>query len=99
MLNDNEIILEEYKRIVKNNNFRLISRIYCLYCVENSCQWLDIELITSDETKIKMANAVYDYFLDTNIQITKISDIICANWNDYLNKDDFKIKDYLEEEY
>lgn len=94
MLND--LVLKEYERIVKNNGFNLISRIYALYCVECSCQWLNIELNTSKETKLQMASVVYDYFLDTDIQITKISDIICANWNKYLNNDDFNILDYIE---
>lgn len=91
------LILKEYKEIIKNNSFNLIPRIYCLYCVECSCQWLDIDLNTSDETKLEMSSVVHQYYLDTELQINKISDIICSKWDEYLKRDDFDITDYLDE--
>lgn len=90
------LILNEYKRIIKNDNFKIISRLYCLSCVECSCKWLEIDQTTSEETKLEMSYIVYQYYLDTEIQISKISDIICEHWDEYLNNDDFDIYNYVD---
>lgn len=90
-------VLEEYKRIVENGNYDNITKIHCLSCVEESLKWLEKE--ENEETKVNMAQVVYDYWLDTDIQISQISDIVCENWKEYLKNEDFNIYDYVKEDF
>ena len=94
----NNEILKEYERIIKSNNYHNITKIFCLYCVEESCKWLEIQDTTSQDEKFKIASVVYNFYLDTDIQISKISDIIVQHWNNYLNDENFNIFDYIESE-
>ena len=84
-------LLKEYKKIENKYD---ITKLHCLSCVGASANWLEQEL--TDEELTDRAQVVYDYWLDTDIQISKISDIICENWDEYEKNEDFNIYDYLE---
>lgn len=86
--------LKTFNELIKNNNYHNITKIFCLYCIEESCKWLEIQDTTTQETKLKMACVVYDFYLDTDIQISQISDIIVQYWNNYLNDENFDIYAY-----
>lgn len=88
-------LLEEYKKIENKYD---ITKLHCLSCVGASIKWLGQEDLTDEEITDR-AQVVYDYWLDTDIQISKISDIICENWDEYEKDEDFNIYDYLEEEF
>lgn len=87
----------EYINICKNNNYNEIIKIYCIYCIEESLKWLERDMIETETEKVEKAQVVYDYWLDTDIQISKLSDIICKNWEKYVNDfDNFNIYDYVD---
>ena len=88
-------LLKKYEEI-KKDNMTDITKIYCLSCVDASLKWLNAELATSDEERLEMASAIYDNWLDTNIQISKLSDAIVENWDDYVNNEDFDIYNYVD---
>ena len=94
-----EKVLEEYNNIIKNDNYNNITKIYCMYCVEESLKWLEKDLIETEDNKINMAQVVYDYWLDTDIQISQLSDIVCENWKEYLKNEDFNVYDYVKEDF
>lgn len=85
-------LVEEYKKIENKYD---ITKLHCLSCVVASANWLEQEL--TDEELTDRAQVVYDYWLDTDIQISKISDIICENWDEYEKDEDFDIYDYVED--
>lgn len=88
--------LTNYDNLVKNNQYHNISKIYCLYRVEESIKWLKIQETISQEDKKRMAIVIYDYYLELeDVQISRISDIICEHWEEYQQNDDFDICDYL----
>ena len=87
-------LVEEYKKIENKYD---ITKLHCLSCVGASANWLEQEL--TEEELTDRAQVVYDYWLDTDIQISKISDVICENWDEYEKDEDFDIYDYLEEEF
>ena len=87
-----EELVEEYKKIENKYD---ITKLHCLSCVGASTKWLGQEDLT-DEELTDRAQVVYDYWLDTDIQISKISDIICEHWKKYEEDEDFNIYDYVE---
>lgn len=92
-----ERVLKEYMNICKNGNFDIITELYCLACVETSLQWLGRDKIDTESQRFEKAQVVYDYWMDTEIQISKLSDIICENWEKYVNDfDNFNIYDYVD---
>lgn len=91
-----ENVVKEYANICKNGNYKEITKIYCLYCIEESLKWLDSDTIETENQRIEKAQVLYDYWLDTDIQISKLSDIICENWEEYVNNEDFNIYDYVD---
>ena len=93
----NTDLLKEYHKIIKDNYYNDITKIYCLYCVEESLKWLDSSDITSDNVKLEIASAIYDNWLDTDIQISKISDIICEHWEEYQKNNNFDVYDYIND--
>lgn len=92
-MNNKDIVIEEYKKLKRMKNFN-ITKLFCLDSVEHSLKWLNKKC--SMDKKMEMAEIVHDYYLDTQIQISQISDIICEHWNDYLKNDNFNIYDYTE---
>ena len=92
----NDDLLMEYKKIIQDNQYNNMTRIYCLYCIDETLKWLEKDLIVSDDEKMEMASAVYDNWMDTDIQISKISDIIGEHWEEYKDNDDFNIYDYID---
>ena len=88
-------VLKEYQNICKNDNYNNITKIYCLYCIEESLKWLERDTIETESQRIEKAQVLYDYYLDTDIQISKLSDIICENWEEYVNNEDFNVYDYV----
>ena len=90
-----EKLLKTYEEIVKDNT-KDMTKLYCLSCVDASLKWLNAELATTDEERLHMASAVYDEWRDTDIQISKLSDVIVENWDDYVNDDDFNIYSYVD---
>ena len=88
-------LLKTYEEI-KKDNMKDMTKLYCLSCVDASLKWLNAELATTDEERLHMASAVYDEWLDSDIQISKLSDTIVENWDDYTTKDDFNIYDYVD---
>ena len=87
----------EYKNICKNNNYNEITKIYCIYCIEESLKWLKRDMIETETERVEKAQVLYDYWLDTDIQISTLSDIICENWEKYVNDfDNFNIYDYID---
>ncbi len=88
-------VWEEYQRIIKDNHYSSITKIYCLFCVNESLTWLEIQDTTPDNTKIEIAQAVYDTWIKNDIELTRISDTICEHWEEYQNNDNFDINDYI----
>lgn len=89
-------IIVEYDKIENKYD---ITKLHCLSCVDASLNWLKEEDNRDDyteEERINRAQVVYDYWLDTDIQISKISDIICEHWKEYEEDEDFDIYDYME---
>jgi len=95
MFFDNEL-MTEYKKIIQDGHGDNFTKLYCLSCVDASLQWLQKEEITSDEEKLKMAAVVYDEWLDSDIQISQISDLICLHWDKYCGDDDFNLYDAMD---
>ena len=85
---------ELFKEYDKIENKYDITKLHCLSCVKASTDWLEEEL--TEEEHIERAQVVYDYWLDTDIQISKISDIVCKYWKEYEEDEDFDIYDYME---
>lgn len=92
-------VVEEYSNICKNNNYENITKIYCLYCIEESLKWLERDTIETESQRVEKAQVLYDYWLDTDIQISQLSDIICEHWEEYVNNEDFNIYDYVGSDY
>ena len=81
---------------MKNEEDTIITKMFCISCVEGSLKYLERE--ESEETIMEIASAVYDYWLDTSVQISELSDIVCEHWEEYLeDEDNFNIYDYVEE--
>lgn len=95
----NDELLTLYDELVSKKQDNQISKLFCLSCVNASLKWLEKNDITSNDEKLKMAQAVYDEYLDTNYQITKLSDTICKYWNEYINDDEFNLYDHIESEW
>jgi len=92
-MNNRGLIVKAYKSL-KKRNYVNITKLFCLDCVDHSLKWLNKKC--SMNKKMEMSVVVYEYYLETEIQISKISDIICEHWDEYLNDDDFDIHDYTE---
>lgn len=86
-------IVNEYEELKSKGKDKNLSKLYCIYCVEGSLDYLGQKL--SIEEIIERAQVVFDYYLDTEIQISRISDIICEHWEEYTN-DNFDIYDYVD---
>lgn len=93
MFFDNEL-MKEYREL-KEKKCNLI-KLYCIDCVNNSLEWLKKEDTTTDAEKLEIASAIYDNWLDTDIQISKISDILCEYWKKYCNDENFNIYDAID---
>ena len=89
-------VVEEYANICKNGNYNNITKIFCLSCVEESLKWLERDTIETESERIEKAQVVYDYYLDTDIQISKISDIICEHWKEYVENENFDIYEHIK---
>lgn len=90
-----EEVQKNYNLLIKNNQKNNIIKIFCLDCVETSLEWLDTQKKVNKEIKLEMASIVYNYYLDTSIQISEISDIVCENWEEIQKNENFNIYDYV----
>lgn len=87
-----------YKKILLDNNIDLITLVYIAFCLDQSLNAYDMDLIIKDDEKEKLIDLILDYYLNTDIQISKICDIICEHYNE-IEKDNFNIYDYTETLY
>lgn len=87
---------EIYNNIVKNDNFEMIPYVYVRYCIELACETFEKTL--SEEEKNNLIGVVYDYYSESQMQIVKVADTLIANYEQYINDENFDIYEY-EEKY
>jgi hypothetical protein len=90
----NENLMKIYKSI-KNVDDIMID-LFCLNCTINSLRFYNENKKYDDKLILEIARAVYNTYLDTDIQISTLSDILVENWESYKTDKDFNIYDYIE---
>lgn len=82
--------MEKYFEILKTIKAERIdiTKLYLLSCVSNSYD---------EETKIKIMNYCYDVWIeaDVDLDLSKLADVVCYEWNNIENKT-FKKQDIIE---
>ena len=90
---------EFYDYIINNNGYNYISMLWTIYCVNESIQTFDMELVISDNDKEKICSIVLDFWLDYSgdTSISKIADIVVEHWIELKTKDNYDlIYSYLD---
>ena len=85
-----------YLELKANNNQNCIIYLFIIDCLEEATNFYKLKL--TEKEKDDLAFLVHDYYLDTDIQRSKISDILCEHYNE-LDNDDFNIYDFIGFDY
>lgn len=92
-----EIAKSVYLDLKNNKNNNCILYLFIIDCIEEANRFYNIKL--TEKQKDELISLIYDNYLDTQIQISCITDIILSNYKDIQEKikeDDFNIYDYYD---
>lgn len=87
-----------YNNLLLNNHYTDMIFLYIMDCLDSSLNTFDMDLITDEKRKNELVGIIYDYYLDTDIQISKIADIVVEHINE-LDDDNFDINEYADNLY
>ena len=89
-MNRKDIAINLYKKMSKEEKDSIIY-LYIVYCLKNSIKYYNKKIKVTDLIEI-----VHDYYLDTEIQIDRICDILVEHYEELINNDYFNINHYVE---
>ena len=82
-----------YNELLENNQNNCIIYTYIIDCLEEAKKSFNLKLTSKQNDEL--ITTIHDYYLDTDIQISKICDVLVENYKNIYD-DDFSIYDYID---